>query len=33
MIDAVYLFLNFLLNPARPIKPLPRRSMVVGSRM
>lgn len=26
-----YPFLNFLLNPARPSKPEPRRSMVAGS--
>ena len=31
MIVADYLFLNFLLNPARPINPEPKRSMVVGS--
>ena len=32
MIDADYLFLNFLLpNPVSPIKPEPRRSMVAGS--
>jgi len=27
---ADYSFLNFLLNPARPIKPKPSRSIVVG---
>jgi hypothetical protein len=32
-IDADYLFLNFLLNPARPIKPETIRSMVDGSGM
>ena len=31
--DADYLFLNFLLKPARPIMPDPSRSMVVGSGM
>lgn len=31
VIDVAYFFLNFLLNPARPIRPEPRRSMVVGS--
>ena len=29
--DADYRFLNFLLKPARPISPEPRRSMIVGS--
>jgi hypothetical protein len=33
MIDFDYPFLNFLLNPARPIRPEPSRSMVVGSGM
>ena len=31
IVDPDYLFLNFLLNPARPIIPEPRRSMVAGS--
>ena len=30
LLTAVY-FLNFLLNPASPIKPEPKRSMVAGS--
>jgi hypothetical protein len=30
-IDVGCIFLNFLLNPARPIKPEPRRSMVTVS--
>ena len=31
MIDADYLFLNFLLKPQSPIRPEPNRSMVAGS--
>ena len=30
-ISVFYFFLNFLLKPARPIKPEPTRSMVAGS--
>jgi hypothetical protein len=31
--DYICLLLNFLLNPERPIKPEPSRSMVAGSEM